>query len=197
MGFRKGSRTADNIFILRTVRDKYLSQKRGKVYWLFVNLQKAFDTVVREALWWELGKKGLSTKFTEGVNGIYKNVKITVKLEGNRVIEEFDSNTGLRQGCSLSPMLFNIFIDDILGRLEEANTHPLVIIKRQVAGLLFADDLAVGATTIIGLQMAIDCIKDSCERRSLKINVTKKKIVVLRREGNRVGMKNGGWGERK
>jgi hypothetical protein len=48
-------------------------------------------------------------------------------------------------------MLFNIFIDDILGRLEEANTHPPVIRKRQVAGLLFADDLAVGATTIIGL----------------------------------------------
>jgi hypothetical protein len=48
MGFRKGRRTVDNIFILRTIIDKYLSRKRGKVYWLFVDPQKAFDTVVRE-----------------------------------------------------------------------------------------------------------------------------------------------------
>jgi hypothetical protein len=60
-------------------------------------------------------------------------------------------------------MLFNLFIDDILNRLEKANTHPPVIRKRQVAGLLFADNLAVGATTKIGLQRAINCIKDFCE----------------------------------
>jgi hypothetical protein len=42
---------------------------------------------VREALWWKLGKKGLSTKFIEGVKGVYKNVRITVKLEGYRVLE--------------------------------------------------------------------------------------------------------------
>jgi hypothetical protein len=81
-------------------------------------------------------------------------------------------------------MLFNIFIDDILGRLEEANTHPPAIRKRQAAGLLFGDDLAVGATTIIGLQRAIICIKDFCEEWSLKINVCKTKIVVFKKGGN-------------
>jgi hypothetical protein len=119
MGFRKGKRTADNIFILRTTIDKNLSRKRVKVYWLFVDLQKALNTIVREALWWKLGKKGISSKFIEGVKGIYKNVKTPVKLECNRVLEEFDSNVGLREGCSLSPAIFNIFIDDILDRLEQ------------------------------------------------------------------------------
>jgi hypothetical protein len=123
-------------------------------------LQKAFDTVVREALWWKLEKKGLSTNFIEGVKGICKNLKISVKLEVNRVLDVFDSNTGFKQGCSLSPALFNIFIDEILDRLEEANTHPPVIRKRQIVGILFADDLAVWATSIIGLQRAISFIKD-------------------------------------
>jgi hypothetical protein len=146
-------------------------------------LQKAFDAVVRDSLWWKLGKKGLSTKFIKGVKGIYKNVRISVILEGNQVLDEFNLNIGLRQGCSLSPLLFNIFIDDILERLEETNTHPPVIRKRQVVGLLFADDLAVGATTKIGLQRAIICIKDFCEEWSLKINVTKTKIVVFKKGG--------------
>jgi hypothetical protein len=80
-------------------------------------------------------------------------------------------------------MLFNIFIDNILHRLEEANTHPPVIRKKQEAGLLFADDLAVGATTIIGLQRAINCIKDFCEEWSLQINVANRKIVVFKKGG--------------
>jgi hypothetical protein len=81
----------------------------------------------------------------------------------------------------LSPALFNIFIDDILDRLEAANTLPPVIIKRQVVGLLFADDLAVEATTTIGLQRAINCVKDYCDEWSLQINVTKTKIVVFKK----------------
>jgi hypothetical protein len=66
MGFRKGQRTTDNISIM-TIIDKYLARKRGKVYWMFVDLQKAFDTVVREALWWKLGRKGVSAKFIEAI----------------------------------------------------------------------------------------------------------------------------------
>jgi hypothetical protein len=80
-------------------------------------------------------------------------------------------------------MLFNVFIDDILGRLEKASAHPPVIRKKQVAGLLFAGDLAVGATTIIGLQRAINCIKDFCEKWSLKINVAKTKTVMFKKGG--------------
>jgi hypothetical protein len=113
MGYRKGRRNSRQIS----------SQKRGEIYWILVDLQKAFDTVIREALWWKLSKKGTSTKIIEGMNAIYRNAKITIKFEGSMVSEEFDSNIGLRHGCALSPTLFNLFIDDIVCRLEEANTH--------------------------------------------------------------------------
>jgi hypothetical protein len=81
MGFRKGKRTTDNTFILRTIVDEYLARERGKIYWIFVDLQKAFDTVIREALWWKLSKKGISTKFIEGIKAIYRNAKITIKFK--------------------------------------------------------------------------------------------------------------------
>jgi hypothetical protein len=93
-------------------------------------LQKVFDTVIREALWWKLSKKGISTKVIEGIKAIYGNAKITIKFEGSRVSEEFGSNIGLRLGFALSPTLFNLLIDDIISRLEEANTHPSVINQR-------------------------------------------------------------------
>jgi hypothetical protein len=67
--------------------------------------------------------------------------------------------------------------------LEEVNTHPPVIRKRQIVGLLFADDLTVGATTTIGLQRAINCIKDCCDEWSLNMNETKTKIVVFKKGG--------------
>jgi hypothetical protein len=81
--------------------DKYLAKKRGQENWMFVDLEKAFDTVVREALWWKLWRKGISAKFIEAIRGKYSNVKISVKPEENRITQEFDSTKGLRQGCAL------------------------------------------------------------------------------------------------
>jgi hypothetical protein len=68
MGLRKG-RTVDNIFILSTTIDKYLSRMRGKVYWLFVDLQKAFDTVVRDGSVVETGEEKDIIKIHIGSQG--------------------------------------------------------------------------------------------------------------------------------
>jgi hypothetical protein len=163
MGFRKGRRTTDNIFIIRTIIDKHLARKRGKVCWMFVDLEKAFDTVVREFLWWKLRRKGVSAKSIEAIRGMYSNAKISVKLEENRITQEFDSTEGLRQVCALSPALFNIYMNGILSKLDDANIRPPTMRNRNVPGFLFTDDLAVGTTTGIGMQRVINSIKEYCE----------------------------------
>jgi hypothetical protein len=70
-----------------------------------------------------------------------------------------------------------------LNRLEKANTHHPVIRKWQVAGLLFADDLAMVATSKTGLQRVISSTKDFCEEWSLKTNIAKKQIAVFKKGG--------------
>jgi hypothetical protein len=125
--------------------------------------------------------KGVSAKFIEAIGGTYSNVKISVKLEENRITQEFNSTKGLRQGCALSPALFNIYIDGILSKSDDANIHPPTMKNRNFSGLLFADDLAVRTTTSIGMQRAINSIKEYCEEWKLKINTNKTKIAVFKK----------------
>jgi hypothetical protein len=63
---------------------------------------------------------------------------------------------GLRQGCSLSPHLFNIFIDDVIDYISESNAHAPAVGKMSIPGLRFADDLAIGLVTVAGLQKGTD-----------------------------------------
>ena len=49
-GFRKGYSTTDNSFILMSLVQKYLSKKKGRVYCIFVDFEKAFDNVIHEKL---------------------------------------------------------------------------------------------------------------------------------------------------
>jgi hypothetical protein len=86
MGRTKAKRAPDNAFTTRTKRER-LFTKRVELYWMFVELQKAFATVVGQALWWKLARKEVSTKCAEGVKCVCRNMKITVKFGSNGVPE--------------------------------------------------------------------------------------------------------------
>jgi hypothetical protein len=75
-----------------------------------------------------------------------------------------------------------IYIDGILSKLDDANIHPPTVRNRNVPGLLFSDDLAIW-TTSIGMQRAVNSIKEYCEQWKLKINTNKTKIEVFMRGG--------------
>jgi hypothetical protein len=102
----------------------------------------------------------------------------------------------MRQGCALSPALFNIYIDGILSKLDEANIHPPTLRNRNVSGLLFADDLAVRTTTNTGMQRAINSIKEYCEEWKLKINNNNNNKIVVFKKGRKLS-KYENWEDRK
>ena len=80
-GFREKKRTVDQMFILKTMIDRFLFRKRGRFYCMFVDFSKAFDTVNRTYLFYSLIKSGMHGKMLQLIREIYSNVKATVRTD--------------------------------------------------------------------------------------------------------------------
>ena len=100
---------------------------------------------------------------------MYNNSSSAVKL-GNRCTQFFLCSKGLRQGCPLSPNLFNIYVNDV-------NTHPPCLNNEQITALMYADDLIILSLLHEGLQKCLDQLNRYCKEWSLKANNEKTKCI--------------------
>jgi hypothetical protein len=117
-GFRPGRSTTDMLFALRRLME-IAKAKNTPLYLCFVDLQKAYDTVDRELLWSILAKYGVPNKMVAIIRGFHSGMRACVRVgtDGDKS-DWFNVNTGLRQGCVLAPLLFNIFFGAVLFEVE-------------------------------------------------------------------------------
>jgi hypothetical protein len=134
-------------------------------------------------LWFKTWKKGVSDNMVECIKKMYNDTKFCVKCGGNEVTDIVEQRRDVRQGCSLSPYLFYIFIDDIMDYISEGNVHAPVTGKMSIPGLMFADDLAIGSFTVNGIQKGIGQIVKCCSDWNLKCNLKKTKILISKKGG--------------
>ena len=116
-GFRKGRSCQDHIFSLHSIIHcrKILRQD---TYAVFIDFRKAFDSVNRELLWNKLQQKfGIQGSFLTLLKGLYNHVRSCVRVNGE-LTEWFDINSGVKQGCILSPILFSMFINDLVTEIN-------------------------------------------------------------------------------
>ena len=111
-GFRRGRGCTDQNFIVRQMCEKYLGKGKD-VYFAFLDLEKAYDRVDRDAMWNVLRLYGIGGRLLRGVKSLYVGSKACVRV-GNEVSEWFPVRVGLRQGCVMSPWLFNLYIDGVV-----------------------------------------------------------------------------------
>ena len=83
------------------------------MYVAFIDFKKAYDTVDRGKLFDRLKSIGINGTFLKSLVAMYENPSYKIKLK-NGYLDPIKSNLGLKQGCPLSPMLFNLYIDMIL-----------------------------------------------------------------------------------
>jgi hypothetical protein len=89
-------------------------------------LKKVFDSVVRKALMYKLLCKGIGGKLYDLLMHMYSNTLYCCRSEGY-ISESFQANLGVKQVDSLSPILFNIFVDDICSYFNNSLADPVLL----------------------------------------------------------------------
>ena len=185
IGYKKNARTTDHILVLKNLIDKYISLiPRKYLYICFVDFKSAFDSVNRNALFSKLWKCEIGGNFLAIIQNMYQNVYYAVKVDGT-ISGKISSNVGVKQGCVLSPILFNLFLADLPSIFDE-NCDPVNIQSNPLSCLMFADDVVLMSESAEGLQKCLDKLSIYCSKWDLVVNPTKTKVVIFNKGGHKI-----------
>lgn len=164
----------ENISILSAVLDEAKTRFRP-LYLASVDLAKAFDRVSTEAILRGARLAGLSEGFLGYLEHLYRSSNTVLHFQNSEMLVQ--PTAGVRQGDPLSPLLFNLVLNEWLQGLDERITF--VSGDLRVSAMAFADDLLIMATTPQGLQERLDSLMSFLVPRGLQINVTKSFTLAL------------------
>lgn len=200
-GFRSGRGTADMIFTARQLQEKCREQHKD-LYMIFVDLTKAFDTVNRDLLWKLLLKIGCPRNLVNIIVSFHDGMSAQV-IDSGDSSKPFEVKNGVKQGCVLAPLLFNVYFSMMLHvafsncdkgiylqsrsdgsifnlRRFNAKTKVKDILSRD---LLFADDCALVAHNLEDIQSIMDCFAHAAQRFGLTVSLKKTEILFQPRPG--------------
>ena len=142
-GFRAGRSTTEQIFNLRILGKKYLQHQKN-LYHVFIDFKKAFDRVWYDALWATMRKYNINASVIRAIENLYDKAQSAVLFNGS-IGEWFRTTVGVRQGCLLSPTLFNIFLERIMCEALDDHEGSVSIGGRLITNFCYADDIVVNA----------------------------------------------------
>ena len=183
IGFVEGCRTSDHIFAIKTIIDKYRITKKKDLYMCFVDFKKAFDTIWHTGLLYKLQQIGINGLFYKMIKDMYTKVRCKVKTKDG-LTPSIASNVGVRQGDVLSPMLFNIYINDIAEILDKPQCDLTELGNAVIRCLMYADDLVLISTSRNGLQHQLDILQEYCQKWHLTVNIQKTKVMAFTKKQN-------------
>ena len=112
-GFRSNRSTTDMMFVIRRLQ-KLARKKRIQLYVCFIDLTKAYDSVDRTLLWKVLARFGVPHNMISVIRQLHDGMQACVRLDDRLCSRSFAVKQGLRQGCVLAPLLFNIFFAAVI-----------------------------------------------------------------------------------
>ena len=176
-GFREKRSTIDHLTTITSIIENRKSMKKS-TYVAFVDFSKAYDTINRELLWTKLESYGINGKMFQSLQSLYRNVKCVVKLNYLKT-DWFSVKSGLKQGCILSTLLFNLYLNYLNYVLSTTNKGT-VVDNKYLNHLCYADDLILVAETEHDLQHLLNILSNWCYENFMTININKAKAVHFR-----------------
>jgi hypothetical protein len=158
-GFRPGRSTIDMMFVIRMLQE-FGRDKDIPMFVCFIDLMKAYDTVDRPLLWKILARFGVPSKMIAVIRAFHDGMRASVRIEGE-LSEPFDVARGLRQGCVLAPLLFNLFFTAVL----------TVAVERFMADEEVVQDL-------VTIKSRFDTDPIDCKKRNGKTKISRKMLLV-------------------
>lgn len=147
---------------------------------LFLDYQKAFDTVPHEGLFRKMELMGIRGKMLAFVRSLYRNSSVKVRANDGSHSDSFRLLRGVRQGCPMSPVLFDIYINDMFDGCEHGCQIPISnkggdarYLPDAVPGLLFADDAALLSGTAEDLASSLQSVCSWSDRMELSFGIDK------------------------
>ena len=177
-GFRPGRGCIDHIFTLRQILEHRHTSRRPTIF-VFLDLKAAFDSVDRLALWRCLSLKGVPEKFINIIRSLYANSRSRVRAYGN-VSPEFTTTSGVRQGCPLSPFLFNFVVDTLLeNALSSCEDSGIELLPGgKLSDLEYADDIVLLSEDPGKLQALLNCLSNSVGMFGMRFAPSKCKMLL-------------------
>ena len=142
-GFRKRRGTRDHIANIRWIIEKAREFQKN-IYFCFIDYAKAFDCVDHNQLWTILKETGIQDHLTCLLRNLYAGQEATVRAE-HGTTDWFQIGKGVRQGCILSPCLFNICRVHMRNAGLEKAQAGIKIARRNINNLRYADDTTLMA----------------------------------------------------
>ena len=160
-GFMPGRSTMEAIFLVRQLMERYREQKKD-LHMVFIDLEKAYDKIPRNVMWWALEKHKVPAKYITLIKDMYNNVVTSVRTSDVDT-DDFPIKIGLHQGSALSPYLFALVMDEV---------------TRDIQGdipwcMLFADDVVLVDDSRTGVNRKLELWRQTLESKGFRLSRSK------------------------
>ena len=182
LGFLAGCRTADALLILSNIIEYYCKNNSRYIFGCFVDFKKAFDSIPRHTLFQKLLDHDINGRFYDCLVNIYSNDIACIKV-GDYLTPSFLTNQGVKQGCILSPTLFNIFLSDFQPLIETTACDPVQLNENPLGCLIWADDILLLSKSKEGLQNMLRVLNMYAEKNGMALNIKKTKVMIFNKNG--------------
>ena len=174
--FRVDRRGEDNVFCVKELVEMCLREKK-KAYFGFLDIEKAYDRVDRGILLGLLEKIGIPERIISIIRSMYTDTRSKYKL-GDTHTDYVELGRGVRQGCTLSPLLFNLYTEELIHRVKRVGSG-IQIGDEKLSILMYADDIVIMTESREDMQECLNAVETYAVDFKVKFGAAKSQVLVV------------------